>query len=93
MPLSSVALTWTVISPIIIGSCETDYATSVFVKDNYAFIAENFEGLKVIDISNPETPTTIGACETDFANGVFVKDNYAYIAGGHVGLKIIQIIE
>ncbi|MBN2363363.1 T9SS type A sorting domain-containing protein [candidate division WOR-3 bacterium] len=57
------------------------WSRDVFVRDNYAYVADYDMGLRIIDVSNPSNPQEIGFCSTPgYAFGVFVKDNYAYIS-------------
>jgi len=61
----------------------------VYVKDNYAYMADGPSGLQIIDISDPANPAIIGACDTpDYAYSVYVKDNYAYMADSYSGLLL-----
>jgi Ca2+-binding RTX toxin-like protein len=66
----------------------------VQVIGNYAYVADSFSGLQIIDISNPLTPTLKGNYDTSgSAYGVQVVGNYAYVADGEGGLKIIDVSE
>ncbi|NCR11151.1 MAG: hypothetical protein GPI95_24240, partial [Microcystis aeruginosa LG13-11] len=63
------------------------------VVGNYAYLADDMAGLKIIDISNPTNPTLIDYYN-DFstvAYGVEVVGNYAYLADYFDGLKIIDV--
>jgi len=69
-------------------------ANEVAVQGNYAYIAEEFTGLRIVDISEPSTPQEIGSYyfgdTQNFA--VAVLGNYAYLAAGfYEGLRIIDI--
>jgi hypothetical protein len=45
----------------------------IYVLGDYAYIASDFGGLQVIDISNPSAPTLAGSYDTPgFAQGVYV---------------------
>jgi hypothetical protein len=67
-------------------------AWAVNVLGDYAYIAANDNGILIIDISNPSTPTIEGSCNTpDMAWGVSVLGNYAYIADFGIGLQVIDI--
>jgi hypothetical protein len=66
----------------------------VQVVGNYAYVADGYSGLQIIDISNPTTPTLKGNYDTsDFARGVQVVGNYAYVADDYSGLQIIDVSE
>jgi Ca2+-binding RTX toxin-like protein len=64
----------------------------VQVLSNYAYVADEFSGLQIINISNPTAPTFVGNYNTSGkALGVQVLGNYAYVADEGSGLKIINI--
>ncbi|MBW2219557.1 MAG: hypothetical protein JRF40_08725, partial [Deltaproteobacteria bacterium] len=58
----------------------------------YAYMADNTNGLQIIDVTNSSIPLLKGACiEANQAKGVFVRGNYAYVADRSNGLRIINI--
>ncbi|KND47938.1 MAG: hypothetical protein AB199_04240 [Parcubacteria bacterium C7867-004] len=65
------------------------------VVGKYAYIADNFSGLRIVDISNPLAPRLISTTDTPWlAYGVYVSGKYAYIGDGDTpagGIKIIDI--
>jgi hypothetical protein len=64
----------------------------VQVVGNYAYVADDSSGLRIIDISNPTAPILKGTYDTpNGASGVQVVGNYAYVADGSSGLQIIDI--
>lgn len=67
-------------------------ARGVAVSGNYAYVADGTSGLRIINISNPSSPTQAGYYDTPgTANGVAVSGSYAYVADGSSGLRIINI--
>ena len=52
----------------------------VAVVGNYAYVADDYGGLKIIDISSKTNPTLVGSIATSDAFGVAVVGNYAYVA-------------
>ncbi len=55
----------------------------VFVSGNYAYIANESHGVKVINVTNPLYPSLVGSYGTPYnSNGVFVVNNYIYLADG-----------
>jgi len=64
-------------------------ASDVYVSGNYAYVANNELGLKIINVSDPANPTLAGSYNTGSAMGVYVSGNYAYVANGTAGLQII----
>jgi hypothetical protein len=77
----------------LLGICSTDGAAmAVAVSGNYAYVANDESGLKVIDVSNPDSPRVVASYDTlGFAWGVTVSGNYAYEADSGAGLQIIDI--
>ena len=56
----------------------------VAVSGNYAYVADDESGLRVIDITNPSSPFEAGYYDTPgYASGVAVAGNYAYVADGY----------
>jgi hypothetical protein len=60
-----------------------NYATSseaagVFVSDNYAYVADRYGGILVVDISNPANLQKVGHCDV-YASGIFISGSYAYV--------------
>nr|WP_199301750.1 hypothetical protein [Sphaerospermopsis sp. FACHB-1194] len=67
-------------------------ARAVQVVGNYAYVASDFRGLTIINISNPSSLTKTGSYETSgYAFGVAVVGSYAYVAASDAGLQIINI--
>jgi hypothetical protein len=81
------------IAATLVGNYDTSgHARSVQVVGNYAYVADAFSGLQIIDISNPTTPTLKGNYDTSgCAWSVQVVGNYAYVADEYSGLQIIDI--
>jgi len=64
----------------------------VFIEGDYAYVAHDFEGLWIVDISNPDSLTAVGDYDTPGrAYGVTVRGDYAYVADYDQGLQIIDI--
>ena len=65
------------VGPVSIGYVETpDYAQSVFVKGDYAYVADRESGVQIIDISRPRSPQIAGFFDTaNPALDVVVSDN------------------
>ena len=61
------------------------------VASNFAYVADQEAGLRVISVANPAAPVEIGFFDTQYAQGVAVGGNYAYIADWHFGLVVINI--
>ncbi len=83
-----------------ISRCDTDgLSHGVSIKGKYAYVADGFAGLKIIDISNHKAPIIVGSYyggESDLpiinsAKKVVIRGKYAYIATSFTGLQIIDI--
>ena len=62
----------------------------VAVSGDFAYVADDTSGLRVISISNPSAPVEVGRYATD-ASGVAVSGDYAYVAAYGGGLRIINV--
>ncbi len=68
------------------------YAKKMTIAGNYCYVADYTQGLLVLDITNPETPTFAGQYNSPgYTNSVAVQGNYAYIADGDLGIKVVDI--
>jgi parallel beta-helix repeat protein len=67
-------------------------AYDVVIRDGYAYVADGSYGLKILDLSSPESPELVGAYATSgSAQGVVVEGNYAYVADAENGLFIVDV--
>jgi hypothetical protein len=66
-------------------------ACGVAVAGDYAYVANEGAGLRVVSVSDPALPVEVGYYGTaGFAYGVAVAGGYAYVAGYDAGLQICQ---
>jgi PKD repeat protein len=66
----------------------------IYVSGNYAYIANERGGMRIVDVTNPSMPVEVGALEaewTTWPHGIFVEGNYAYTAAHFHGLRVIDI--
>lgn len=81
--------------PILLGSFEgpDDLSTSdVFVRGNYAYVANGSSGLLIVNVENPSAPYLEGSYDSPgSAGGVYVNEDYAYLAAGQGGLQIVDV--
>ncbi len=67
-------------------------AWAVAVSGNRAYVADEYYGLQVIDITNPASPQIIGSVDTPgLASNVAISGHYAYVADWGFGLRVINI--
>jgi hypothetical protein len=65
---------------------------AVTVAGPYAYVADSYGGLQVIDVSDPARPQWVGGYDTSgSAQGVAVSGNYAYVADSYGGLQVIDV--
>jgi len=77
----------------VIGSVDTPgYARWVMVSGSYAYVADDYKGLQVIDVGNPRNPAIAGSVDTPGnAKKVFVSGSFAYVADYWDGFHIVNI--
>ncbi len=82
-------------SPVELGKLELSSLSTIsdiFINDNYAYVADGWDGLRIIDISNSASPVEVGSfASDDLALDVFVDGNYAYLANDLAGLRILDV--
>jgi hypothetical protein len=65
-----------------IGAWQSDYsAQNLFVVDDYAYVAAEEGGLRILDVSTPTMAVEVGAYEGVTVHDVVVVDQYAYLIG------------
>ena len=70
----------------------TGPARDIYVSGDYAYVAVDYAGLAIIDISDPTNPgTPVYEDTTGSALGVYVSGDYAYVAVNYEGLAVINI--
>ncbi len=87
-------------SPTLLGKYETEKVTTeksrrLFVKDNIAYLSVGFDGIEIIDVSNPSAPTIYSKIEPPENSlkyhGIFIKDNLAFVGIDWGGIEVIDI--
>lgn len=81
--------------PSIVSTFDIDYsAFDVVVRDNLAYVACEYTGLKVFDITNILAPQYVNGYDLNDGNmicGVALHDNYAILACGFDGLRVVDL--
>lgn len=79
--------------PYEVGYYDTPgYARSVFISGSYAYVADDYAGLRIIDVSTPSAPTEVGSYDTPgYACDVYVSGSNAYVADCDSGLRVIDV--
>jgi hypothetical protein len=76
------------------GSCDTPgESDDVVVHGNYAYVADEFGGLQVIDITHPTSPIRGNSAPTSNAKGLDVAGDYAFVADYTAGIAVIDITD
>jgi hypothetical protein len=80
-------------NPQMLGTAITEaWATSIDVSGDYAYIADQFNGLCIFGISDPSNPFRVGHYDTEGCTEyVMVQDTLAYLADGDRGLVIVNV--
>ncbi len=85
-------------NPVIIGSTGANgFPEDIHVMDNYAYVAWHAStldgGLKIFDISSPQSPLFLSSINTGSMSlmGVSVNGSYAYVANGWNSLEVFDI--
>ena len=63
----------------------------VFISQGYAYVA-SWNGLRVLDVSNPEDPVVVGLYDPGYINSVVIIGSYAYVTS-HIGAYIVDVSE
>lgn len=74
---------------------DTHEIVDVYIENNLAFVADQIEGLLILNLSNIVTPTLINSFRVD-ENSVYdiiVKNNIAFVAHGRAGLIILDVTD
>ena len=81
------------LDPDEVGRIDTPgIGLGVHVVGDYAYVADDQEGLRVINVSDPSNPYEVGVHDTpDHARGVHVVGSYAYVADWDSGLRVIDV--
>ena len=79
--------------PVRLGGYDTwGYALGVQVVGTLAYVADDYAGLQIIDVSTPAAPVRVGGYDTSgYAYDVQVVGSLAYVADGSAGLQIIDV--
>jgi len=67
-------------------------ASDLAVSGNYVYLANESDGLRIYDVTDPTNPVNIAhATNSGSANDVVISSNYAYLANGGDGLHIYDV--
>ena len=83
-------------APSVVGQTDVlpEKVMAVALSGDYAFVADGYRGLRIIDIADPAAPREVGYYDTPGSGeGIAVAGDYAYVADGESGLRIIDVSE
>jgi len=81
-------------SPTEVGYYENfDYARSVYVNNNYAYVADRYIGLlKIINISDPYLPVEVASVSIQpLVNDVDGSENFVYTLSDWAGVRVFDV--
>jgi len=67
--------------------------TNMAIDGNNLYLASGSEGIHIIDISTPTSPTLVTTYSTDNAYDITISGTNAYVADGPTGLKVLDITD
>ena len=64
----------------------------IHVAGSYASLADDWAGIKIIDISDPSSPRVVGELDTPGnAERITVSGNLAFVADGEAGMRVVDV--
>lgn len=74
----------------VLGEPDLKEPRAIDFQFRYAFVCDR-EGLKVVDVTHPETPRVVASTTIADARDVWVMKTFAYVAAGKDGLGIVDV--
>ena len=69
-------------------------ARGVAVRGDFAYVAADAEGLRVVSIADPANPTEVGYCQIpDHAVSVAAESAFVYVAASARGLRVVSVAD
>lgn len=69
-------------------------AEDIAVDDRYAYLASSGQGLRVIDLTDPQAPEAVAEYDTEGqASGVSLAGDFIYLADGTNGVRVLFLTE
>ena len=79
------------LNPEIIGSHNNGgEAYGIHIVDDYLLVADLQQGVEILDVSNPRTPTLLAAWTETHPHGISGDQQYVYLADQDDGLEIFR---
>jgi hypothetical protein len=77
-------------TPVEVAAVRPRGAEDVIVDGAVAYLAAQYAGLAILDVSDPAAPTLIGELDIGYASGLALSNGRLYVST-HVGLKVIDV--
>ena len=78
--------------PVLIGNIDMWSPQDIIAEGDYAFVASQGFGLRVVDISDPELPREVGSYDpSGSCFALDLVDEYVYLADNDSGLTVIDV--
>jgi hypothetical protein len=79
-------------APVFAGKYTgVDWPRGVAVENDIAYVTDSYDGVVIIDVSTPGSPSPVGSCPAPDSRGIGITDNYAYVTSGESGLQVLDI--
>lgn len=79
-------------APTKLGFFEPMYSTqNVTISGMLAFVTDGSQGVKIVDVSNPYSPTLVNTYNYQFSDDVAIAGDKLYLAAHSFGLRVIDI--
>jgi hypothetical protein len=81
-------------NPSIVASYDPVYSVgSIFVVDNFLYLATTMFEFHIVDISDPLNPILIGMCDISYSVplDIYVNGNFAYLSEPSWGTEIVEV--
>jgi hypothetical protein len=83
-------------SPTVAGQITPPdgYVWAIYSSGGYAYIADHYDDLRVVDVREPANPIEVGSYDAPGSGrDIYVSDNIAYLANASGGLRVIDVSE
>jgi hypothetical protein len=83
-------------NPFEVGYCPVgDWAVGVIKRGDYAYVTDYLNGLRVVNVSKPDSPYVVSLCPSFGAQAIRLSGDYAYVSNAYSdsldGVRIIDI--
>ncbi|MHA1447006.1 MAG: LVIVD repeat-containing protein, partial [Candidatus Heimdallarchaeaceae archaeon] len=66
--------------PYLLTTFQFHHTDDIYVYSNFAYVVGYYDGLRILDVSNPSNPVILGDISTTYiSTNVYVEGNYSYV--------------